>query len=238
MNQDVTSDFLLSMRRGIEREIRSKVSEYEVLQAHDDLYTKVKLKPSLEQVHSRPEDATSAPSRLFKPFRDRHEIQADITSLRRLLNADARERELQVKLCLLLKTTGTVVQEVTIKVPKGRRMRMDVVMPDEVIELKRGSHLLLARCGQASEHMSRQLEAAIRQVEGYGNQLASNQAAVRSIDLKHGIKLDNPNLRLVAGRSLPDARGYSLLNLYEKSNPSLRIYTWDAFLAELERILT
>src|SRR5690606_22830868 len=107
-------------------------------------------------------------------------------------------------------------------------------------ELKRGSHLLVARRGKASEHVARALEKTFMQVEGYA-QLLSDQTTVRAIERGWDLDLHGLELRLVAGRRLPDTQACSFLSAVEaqprSSGLRLQIYTWDALLAELERIL-
>ncbi|MBK8814954.1 MAG: hypothetical protein IPN42_05340 [Methylococcaceae bacterium] len=229
-------DPFLSFRVRMERAIRAQCSEHVVLQVHDAIYAPVK----------------RATQQLGTAMQDRSGRQYDqaIAELRSLLDSDAKEREVQNALMQsgVLAVTSKVVQEVTIKAsPDDRRMRMDLVIdagdefPSQVVELKRGSHLLLARRGQPSERLSRELTVAVEQLQGYGRRIESDPAVTLSIEQRHGIQLGSPELRLIAGRRLPDAQSYAMLSLVEakpgESGLTVQIYTWYAFLAELERVL-
>lgn len=129
----------------------------------------------------------------------------------------------------------------------GHGLRMDLVLgPDpnghnEIVELKRGSHLLLAHQGKLTQRLSRALKKAVAQLDGYGQRVPSDMDAVRLIESQHGIRIANPSLRLVAGRRLTSASGYLLLSKVEldasAEGMQLQVYTWDGFLAELERIV-
>ena len=148
----------------------------------------------------------------------------------------------------LLALNCKVVQEVAMTPTETYPgMRLDLVLdwngeePSQVIELKRGSHLLLARRGKPTERLSRELRKALKQLETYGHQLDSDAQARACIELRHGLQIQQPELRLIAGRRLADAHEYHLLSLAEseaaESSLQLQIHTWDGFLAELERIL-
>jgi len=79
------------------------------------------------------------------------------------------------------------------------------------------------------------------QLKTYGYRLDCDTEATASIEQRRGLKINKLKLRLIAGRRLPDAHGYDLLRLAEseadESQLQLQIYTWDGFLAELERIV-
>jgi hypothetical protein len=245
---DGSLDPFLSLRVRMERAIRAQCSEHVILQVHDAIYRPVKR--ATAEVHQAIEAAVAETLGVEKKGRPRREHGQAIAELRRLLDANAKERALQNALMRsgLLAVTSKVVQEVTIKPSSDhRRMRIDLVMdagddqPARVVELKRGSHLLLARRGQPTERLSRELTAAVEQLEGYGRRLESDPAVTLGIEQRHGLQLTAPELRLIAGRRLPDAQAYGLLSLAEsepgESGLTLQIYTWDGFLAELERIL-
>jgi Domain of unknown function (DUF4263) len=112
----------------------------------------------------------------------------------------------------------------------------------EVIELKRGTHLLLAHSGKANQRVAKGLKRAIRQLETYGATLKNDKAAVSNLRKNKGIPITvkNIELRLVAGRRLPKLSDYSLLNFTKDSDiegtGGIQISTWDGLLAELERI--
>jgi hypothetical protein len=125
--------------------------------------------------------------------------------------------------------------------PRG--MRMDLVVdstphdPAQVIELKRGSHRLLLRRDTPMGRISVPLARALRQICGYGERLVGDGQTRIDVEADHDLHLERLELRLVAGRRLPDAAGYHLLSQVELSNGlELSISTWDGFLAELERI--
>jgi hypothetical protein len=229
-----------------ERTIRAKLTEYEILQAHD-VYTQVKreINPAINATERELGGAGFDPSTLVRTQR-----RNALTELRTLLSSNAKERCLQK--CLmdsgLLAVTCKVVQEVTMRGVDGQPgMRMDLVLepafdaPTQIIELKRGSHLLLARRGKPTERLSKKLIRAIKQVLAYGVGFKSAQDYFKGIEASGGIKIQKPELRLIAGLKLSNADEYSLLSTAESekspSSPQLQISTWDGFLAELERIV-
>lgn len=241
-------DAFLSLRVRMERTIRAQCLEHVTLQIHDEVYAPVKA--AVAQVR----DATNS------ALGDRHGIgpsatvrgghQASIAALRRLLDDGAKERRLQDGLVKtgLLAATCRVAQEVSMQATDDHRgMRMDLVLepktgePPQIVELKRGSHLLLARRGKPTERLSSALRKAVKQLQGYGDRLESDVAMAASLEERHGLQIRNPELRLVAGRRLPDADAYHLLSSAKSdkdaSGLQLQIYTWDGFLSELERIL-
>lgn len=241
-------DRLLSprMRKELERAIRAKCSEDVILQVHDAACAPVKRTTASIQ------DAILAA--LGETLGDdfsaswRAEHHSSLTALRGLLDSGAKERALQNALVPLLEVTCRVVQEVTMKATEDYRgMRMDLVLesetaePTQVVELKRGSHLLLARRGKPTERLSRQLERALRQLVTYDRRLACDADARASIEKRHALRVHTPELRLIAGRRLPNDDGYHLLTAAEStavtSDLDLQIYTWDGLLAELERII-
>lgn len=230
----------------VERTIRAKLTEYEILRGHD-VYTRVKstIDPAIDATERELGGAGFDPSTSVRAQR-----RNALTKLHTLLNNNAKERDLQN--CLmnsgLLAVTCKVIQEVTMGgADDSRGMRMDLVLdpafnePTQIIELKRGSHLLLARRGEPTENLSSQFIKAVAQLKGYGNRLESDAKAVDRIEAGYGIKIQKPELRLIAGRKLSDADEYSLLCTAESKEPpsslQLQISTWDGFLAELERIV-
>jgi len=234
--------------RTTEKSIRAQVSEATTLKLHDEVYTPIKrIKGSIRNQFIGAGTGTSE----FVPFRPYDKERLAITELQRLLNSNAKERELQSKLVDsgLLNVTCKIAQEVTLAPKHGSRgMRMDIIVEPkntdahEIVELKRGSHLLLARQGKPSERLSEELKRAVSQIKNYANRVEIDNEVAVDIELRHGIKIQSPELRLVAGRRLSDATGYLLLSKQEADvredyNLHLQIYTWDGFLAELERIL-
>jgi Domain of unknown function (DUF4263) len=234
------------MQSQMERAIRAKLTEYEILQAHD-VYTRVKsaIDPAIDATERELGGAGFDPSTSVRAQR-----RNALTKLRTLLNTNAKERCLQN--CLmnsgLLAVTCKVVQEVTMRGVDGQPgMRMDLVLepafdaPTQIIELKRGSHLLLARRGKPTEKLSSPHIKAVEQLKNYGDRLESDAQAVERIEARYGIQINKTELRLIAGRKLSNADEYSLLSTAEsEESPSslqLQICTWDGFLAELERIV-
>jgi hypothetical protein len=232
----------LSLRLSLERAIRTQCSEHAILRVHDALYSPIKR--STAQVHdaieaSRDHDLDSHSISSLR-LQHRHAL----ATLRNLLETRAKERALQDALVDsgMLALNCRVVQEVTMNPTKDYRgMRMDLVLvpeteePTQIVELKRGSHLLLARRGKPTERLSQELKRAIKQTRDY-----RDAATAVDLDKRLGIRFENPVLRLIAGRRLPDAHDYHLLSLAETdaSDPSLQlqIHTWDGLLAELERV--
>lgn len=181
----------------------------------------------------------------------RNEHRRTIARLRRLVQGNAKERELQNVLFRsgLLALGCRVIQEVVMKPTQTNRrgMRMDLVLrshsetPSQIIELKRSSHLLLTRQGRPAENLSRALKRAIKQIKGYGNRVVSDGDSARHLKVEHGIETDKPlELRLIVGRRPRTASSYHALSRAEaderKSGSQLQICTWDGLLAELERI--
>jgi len=229
------------------------------MQGHDALYTPIKratgpVREAIEQATTvavrnaaRRTVSENFDTNTALSMRCRH--QRALAELRNLLENGAKERALQNALVEsgLLALNCRVIQEVTMNPTDNYRgMRMDLVLdpmtdePVQIVELKRGSLLLLARRGKPTERLAQQLRRAVEQLEGYGNRVDSDAAT--TIDLeRHGLRFEKPELRLIAGRRLSDAHEYHLLSRVETdasdSNLQLQIYTWDGFLAELERIV-
>lgn len=113
--------------------------------------------------------------------------------------------------------------------------------PTQIVELKRGLHLLVARAGEPSQRISQQLAKAIAQITHYGETVRSDKDEAARIEERLGMCLRETELRLVAGRRFGSAQAYSLLSVVEADAQALglelQIYTWDGLLAELERTL-
>lgn len=238
----------LSLRLSMERAIRLQCSEHVIMQVHDALYAPIKR--ATAHVRDAIEAALGEAFGIDPASSLRHQHSRAIATLHALLESGARERALQDALIDsgLLSLNCKVIQEVTMKPTEGHRgMRMDLVLdskadePTQIVELKRGSHLLLARKGKPTERLSRQLRKAVEQLKKYGDRVESDAETAVDLEERLGIRFDKPELRLIAGRRLTDADGYHLLSRAEadSSNSSLQlqIYTWDGFLAELERIV-
>jgi hypothetical protein len=214
------------------------------------------LPPALPAIHEAAEaavtEALGAPSGSAPAGPHRRALQRKaIARIRSLLDRKAKERDLQRALVEsgLLTPAGIcrAVQEVTMA-PTGdhpRGMRMDLVVgrarkgPAEVIELKRGSHRLLAYRGAPTERIAKPLQRALAQVGSYGRRLRADARTRAEICRRYDLGLDTLELRLVAGRRLPNAHAYHLLSDAEGSNGrefEVCVSTWDGFLAELERI--
>jgi hypothetical protein len=224
------------------RTIRGRCSEHIILRVKDAVDGRV------DRVERRVE-ALSERLGVDPLLSARQQRRKWIAALRRLLDHDAKECELQDALLHsgLLDLTCKVIQEVVMKPTENHPgMRMDLVLgpdgrdPAQIIELKRGSHLLLARQGKPTARLSQGLMKAVKQVRKYGQRLESDVKTAKRIEQLHGLTIDGLELRLVAGRRLRDADGYSFLSLAESdagaSALQLQIYTWDGFLAELEVI--
>jgi hypothetical protein len=238
----------LSLRVRLERAIRAECSENVILQVHDALYLPVRR--ATGQVNDAIEAALGEALGFSPSASARSQQRRSITSIRASVDEGAKERALQDQLIAsgLLAVTCKVVQEVTMQPTDDHRgMRMDLVLepviagPTQIVELKRGSHVLLARRGTPTERLSKQFSRAIEQLQGYGHRLESDAAAVAKIEERHGIQIHKPELRLIAGRRLSDANEYHLLSAAETEESAfglqLQVYTWDGFLAELERIV-
>jgi hypothetical protein len=189
-------DPMLQLRKSLESAIRKQVSEHVILQVHDQVYTP--LRQSLDPIRTAVEEdlreALGVGPRLPNPFR------AAIDELRMLLERNAKERELQRVLCEsgLLDPTGKcraiaeVTMEATDEDPRG--MRMDLVVgsaedePAQIIELKRGSHRLLARRGSPTERIARPLEKALNQLTSYGERLNFNLET--KLDIEHRLDVE------------------------------------------------
>jgi hypothetical protein len=172
---------MFDLRRNIEGTLRNRVSEHVLLQVHDGVYAPVRgaLDPINDAVESALLEAFGPPS-----VPDR--FRTSLIELRAMLDANAKERDLQRVLVEsgLLDPAGAcrAVAEVAMAARSGdpRGMRMDLVLgatvdePAQVIELKRGSHRLLARRGTPTESISNALAKALRQVRSYGDRLESD----------------------------------------------------------------
>src|SRR5215813_11474856 len=175
-------------RSSVERTLRHQVSEHDLLQVHEEFFLPLRnaLDPVRDAIESGPYEAITPGVR---PPR-RAELDA-IDTLRRLLDRGAKERELQTALVesgLLLASSGQVVQEVAIEATNTERaMRLDLLLesdgdsPAEIIELKRGSHLLLAHRGKPAERLSQGLVRALNQLRAYGRRVDSDIEAAASI---------------------------------------------------------
>ena len=253
-----TLDPFLSERLRMAKAIRAHASEDAILAVHEAAMTVRRetafLSDVMEDIDNELEDAVAAalgePPAFGPKYSHRRQREAAIGRLRQLLEIRAKERELQEALLNsgLLSLNCRVVQEVAMApTDTYPGMRMDLVLdwkglePSQVIELKRGSHLLLARRGKPTERLSRELKKAVNQLASYGHRLESDSDAAECINIRHSLQIQHPELRLVAGRRLPDGHCYDLLSLAEadiaNSGLNLQIHTWDGFLAELESIL-
>lgn len=246
--RDMADTLQVRVRRRMEAAARKRISEHVHLRLHDGLYTP--LRRGLSPLPAAMLKALSADLGLEPKVPPREERRHAIANLRAKLDEGAQERELQRLLVKsgLLAITCRAVQEVTMRSTNEHpEMRMDLLIgsssgePAQVIELKRGSHLLLAYRGKPTERLSRKLMSAVSQLAGYGDRLASDATLRESIEQLHGVQVEKPELRLVAGRRLADARQYDLIRCLEADADEgalqLRIQTWDGFLAELERIV-
>jgi hypothetical protein len=237
-------DTMVDMRRSLENALRQRVSEHVGLEVHDRVYMPVRraLDPITMAVDEAVREALGAPPRPDN-------VRAALGGLRALLDGNAKERELQRALLEsgLLSPGGIcrAVSEVSMGPITGdsRGMRMDLVVdatkddPAQIIELKRGSHRLLVRRGSSMEGISRPLENALRQVQSYGGRVSANAETRLSLEEDYELALERIELRLIAGRRLPDAFSYHLLSdAGFGDGPEVWISTWDGFLAELERI--
>lgn len=218
--------------------MRSGLSEHLIMKIHDRVYAPLKRRLA---THALTLDEWGDPDPATLKRR-KH-----LDTLRSLLDKGARERKLQDALMKsgLLSLGCKAISEVTMKRTEDHRgMRMDLVLgsmqdePTQIIELKRGTHLLLARAGTPTEKLSREIEKAVKQLKGYGNRLQTDAETVVDLEEKKGIRFNETELRLVAGRRPTTDSGYHLLSSAEGgSDLQLQIYTWDGFLAELERIV-
>jgi hypothetical protein len=242
--KQIDLDAFRAIQMKVEKAIAAKCSEYVAHQVHDGVYSSVKkiispLRDTIAEDLSPEVDQKS--TSLRKP-----RCREDLAEIRSLLDSNALERELQKALVEsgLLKLKCEVFQEVPMEKSKDYPgMRMDIVLasqteePSEIIELKRGNHLIVARRGKPSEHLSKVLQDAINQNIDYGNRIQSDAKTVINLEKDIGYRLENIVLRLIAGRRLPDANSYSLLSAVTAGNSmQLQITTWDGLLAELERI--
>jgi hypothetical protein len=234
-------------RAHMERATKAQCSEHVIMQVHDAVYSTVKA--ATAQVHDSLGAAVGEISGSSPVSSLWRQPGRDIARLRILLDDDAKERVLQDTLVELCKVAMNC--EVSEEVPMRRAgryvgMRMDIVLsskteePSQIIELKRGSHRLVAWPEQPKEKISRKGSKAVKQLKEYGNRIASDADTARDLENLHGIRFDNVELRLIAGRRLSTASEYDLLSAAETANsvdgPRLLIYSWDASLAELERI--
>lgn len=243
-------DPFLSLRFKAERSVRVQCSEHVIMQVHDAVYDPVKKEMAavrdpiaaalVGQMERRGIDSATWP----RPY------AGAIAQIRNMLERNPKERELQDALVDsgLLAVTCQVAQEVSIKPTDGHRgMRMDIVLESkvdgqtEIIELKRGSHMLLARRGQPTQRVSQELVAAGAQLGEYGDRIKADDAAATDLGERLGFAFEHLRLRLVAGRRLASPQEYHFFISLEvdasDSGLQLQIYTWDGFLAELERLL-
>ena len=232
----------IEIRRELERGIRSQCSEFIVWELHDRVYKPVKR--AAELMDGAVNEGIRALIGMGPVPSARDQRGQLLARLRSLLEQGVKEHELQRVLHRLLNLDCTAVSEVVMQPTDDcRRMRMDLIVDptNEVIELKRGLHLLLAHRGKPAERISAKLRDAVAQVRGYGRRLKSEPDVSTQISKRHGVELREPSLRLVAGRRLSTADEYQLLHRLETDSSDagqgLLIYTWDGFVAELERIL-
>ncbi len=237
----------LSYRKQAEREIRAECTEYAILQTHKKLYTPTR--DAIGPIRDAVVEAVAKDMGCASPGAARSGHRRFIDELRALLNRGATERALQNALIDILGTISFGVgQEVPMPATGVHRgMRMDVCLPGgsdgppQVIELKRGSHLLLARRGRPTERISRQLIKAVKQLQAYGHRIEFDAATRERVEERLRFQILQPELRLIAGRELSSSDEYSLLTKVESSQSTsgfqLQVYTWDGLLAELERIV-
>jgi hypothetical protein len=235
---------MVDLRRSLERSIRERVAENVILEVHDQVYAPVRraLDPISDAVEGALREMFGGP-----PEDDR--FRTALSELRTMLDGNARERDLQRVLVEsgLLDPVGTcravaeVAMVATSDDPRG--MRMDLVVsstesePAQVVELKRGSHRLLVHRGAPTERISGPFARALRQVRAYGERIDGDVEMRTNVEERHDLELDRLELRLIAGRRLPDAPGYHLLSQGEPGDGlEVHVSTWDGYLAELERI--
>lgn len=243
-------DPFLSLRFKAEKAIRARCSEHPIMRAHDALYVAVKeeITAVRDAIAAAVVEQTGRHGSDSAPWPRRY--AGAIAHIRNVLERKHKERELQDALVDsgLLAVTCQIAQEVTIKPTDGYRgMRMDIVLESkvdgqtEIIELKRGSHMLLAWRGQPTQRVSQELMAARTQIRAYGDRVKADNTTASTLEEDLGFELVNPQLRLVAGRRLASPQEYHLLSSLEEaashSGLQVLIYTWDGFLAELERLL-
>lgn len=241
-------DPLLSLRLQLERQIRKQLSEHVIHQIHDGIWSPInaELRSVKNSIETSLQDALGTRHELSP----KELLRRSISRLRNLLERNAKERDLQNELINsgLMELNCKIIQEVSMAPTEDYTgMRMDILVtpnddrPTAIVELKRGSHALVARRGKPTHHISRSLLKAISQVQSYGERLQSDIEAIERIEDGYGIRVENPELRLVAGRRLSDEHEYTLLTAAESAASAdgleLQIYTWDGLLSELERIV-
>jgi Shedu protein SduA, C-terminal len=248
-------DPFLALKKKLEKQIRSKRSEGVILEAHDKIYEPIKqaIAPVTNAIRHDLIEGTG----FGLPFTTRENHRNNIQMLRELLAQNAKERDLQNVLIKsgFLNTDCKMIDEVRMcKSERYHGMRIDLFIHSmkndgtqkndgtEIIELKRGTHMLLARAGKPTQELSYGLKRAINQVKGYGNRIIdSDDTAKEHLEERFGIKIEKPELRLVAGRRITSHGGYDLISKVESPNEStgdlqLLIYTWDGMIAEFEMI--
>ena len=241
----------LNLGKTVDNVLRKKTGEYRILYSHDKVFFPVNV-PVRLAYHAI--SATTPSMRQMGELKDtlplpdsRAQARAFIAELRTLLTNDALERDLQNKLLDFLALICRPIQEVRL-VPTEDfgGMRLDIVcpfeadLPPEVLELKRGSHLLLAHEGKARERRSKKFDQTRRQGKAYFRRLKKDPGILDKLNQENYVQIVNPEVRIIAGKRLSSEAGYHLLSQIDPSaeDTELRVYisTWNGYIAELERI--
>lgn len=216
----------IGLREVVEKKIRSQCSEHVILEVHDNIYQPVKCVTTRQL--AQPKDTNS---------------DILVREMRKLIESNARERELQKCLIKLEKSKHNaceIYSEVLIEKPNKTTGRIDLLLYPKsdddtgtIFELKRSSFKLIAR--RRDRKTTARLKKAIEQIKNYG---LSEVRRCKSGSKAHDTVLNKLLQKLIIGRRMQLPGEYIGIIGHEKENPNLQIYTWDAWIAEFERIYT
>lgn len=168
------------------------------------------------------------------------EILKVIRDLDLLVRQNAKESKLHSKLHELFNAiylNDTVLKEVGVIKNNGSYGRVDELIMsrdkienDIMYELKR-SNIFRLISKRNKIRISKMLINAINQIKGYRNSIVKKLQS-REIDL------GRTKSRIIAGRSMNCSEDYNPIIEIEEKYDWLKIYSWDAKIAEIERVHT
>ncbi|MCG6192302.1 hypothetical protein LFX25_03485 [Leptospira sp. FAT2] len=247
---------MTSKKAAFEENVRDHVSEHSVKKAHTGIY--LWLKNKLGLIINRVSFRNSNEIRNYvldkflgenvsgekdaKPITELtkiFKIRTLIFEMRVLLNRKSLEKDLQNKfreMLLAVSDKYEIRQEVYVKKKNGLKGRIDNLSyfkysneEGTIFELKNAKFTLALK--RDKFRIPKKLYKAILQVFGYWEAEIKNSS-------EGNIDLTKFNKIIIAGRWMDHPEDYFKISEEELKDYKLKIYSWDAWLAEYERVFT